>query len=118
FTLHGHKLRGRFALVRTGGRRAAGAKDWLLLKKADAFASGVAALSPQSVLSGLTIEERAAGLRRDDALTPQLAQRGAPRRRVQAAAVERMPAEAWPGPFAGGGWRAGVACDRWRGVPG
>src|SRR5690606_28882572 len=104
FALHGHKLRGRFALVRTGGRRAPGAKEWLLIKKADAFASRDAELSPCSVLSGLTIEERAAGVRRDDAIGRLLERHGAPRRRVRAADVRLMLAEPWPEPFAGEGW--------------
>ncbi|MBI3630115.1 MAG: DNA ligase D [Candidatus Rokubacteria bacterium] len=51
----GFKLRGRFALVRT----ARGEKDWLLIKKADAAVSDVELTEryPESVLSGLTIEE-------------------------------------------------------------
>ncbi len=51
----GFKLRGRFALVRT----ARGEKDWLLIKKAGAAVSDVELTEryPESVLSGLTIEE-------------------------------------------------------------
>jgi bifunctional non-homologous end joining protein LigD len=64
FELHGHKLRGRFALVRTSDRGGAQQdKDkpqWLLLKKTDAFSSNERDLvqqQPASVLSGLTVEE-------------------------------------------------------------
>ncbi len=65
FELSGFKLRGRFALVRTkprGGERPAdGEKNqWLLIKKADAFADttvDVVERFPRSVLSGLTVEE-------------------------------------------------------------
>lgn len=116
FVLHGHKLRGRFALVRPGGRRGAanGSKEWLLLKKRDAFAGGDAALSPRSVLSGLTVEERAAGVRRDPALGRRLARLGAPRRRVRAADVGLMLAQPWPEPFAGDGWRFEIKYDGWR----
>jgi len=51
----GYKLRGRFALVRT----ARGEKDWLLIKKADSAVSDVELTDryPESVLSGLTVEE-------------------------------------------------------------
>jgi bifunctional non-homologous end joining protein LigD len=65
FTLHGYKLRGRFALVKISGRKGEPEKaqpEWLLLKKGDAFArpgSDVAAEQPRSVLSGLTVEELA-----------------------------------------------------------
>ncbi|HEX6684086.1 MAG TPA: DNA polymerase ligase N-terminal domain-containing protein [Candidatus Limnocylindrales bacterium] len=63
--LHGEKLRGRFALIRTGkggrARRAGGREeqDWLLLKKKDKFA--VPGWDPDdhplSVLSGRTNEQ-------------------------------------------------------------
>lgn len=80
FELAGHKLRGRFKLVRTSGRgnrRAQGDKpQWLLLKRSDAHARpgfDVVAEMPRSVLSGLTVEELpraaeiAAALERDAA---------------------------------------------------
>lgn len=57
FVLHGYKLRGRFALVRT--RRGEG-KDWLLIKKQDAFARETGDIleeAPWSVFSGLTVEQ-------------------------------------------------------------
>jgi DNA ligase D-like protein (predicted 3'-phosphoesterase) len=57
FVLHGEKLRGGFALQRTG----AGAKaQWLLIKRRDEHArpgSDVIAEHPRSVLSGRTLEE-------------------------------------------------------------
>ena len=54
FVLFGTKLRGRFALVRTKSD-----KDWLLIKKADAYVSerDPVVEQPRSVLSGLLIEE-------------------------------------------------------------
>ncbi len=62
FTLHGYKLRGRFALVRTSDRRGVQAKQpqWLLIKKRDAFArdgSNIIDEAPESVLSGLVVSE-------------------------------------------------------------
>ena len=59
FVLHGEKLRGGFALQRTGAR--AGPKSqWLLLKRRDDDArpgSDVVAEQPTSVLSGQTLDE-------------------------------------------------------------
>ncbi len=62
FWLQGHKLRGRFALVHTGGRPGVDEKQWLLLKKRDEHSrddGDVLAEQPHSVLSGLTVEQRA-----------------------------------------------------------
>jgi bifunctional non-homologous end joining protein LigD len=63
FLLFGHKVRGRFALVETTARVKPKPKQrqWLLLKKADAFATpkgpDIVLSQPESVLSGLTVEE-------------------------------------------------------------
>src|SRR5213593_4526699 len=53
--LFGHKLGGRWTLVRMSKSE----KDWLLLKKADGAASDQDVLErlPRSVISGLTVEE-------------------------------------------------------------
>ena len=66
FVLAGFKLRGRFALVRTGDRAArkgeGDAKQWLLIKKEDAFSSltrDIVAEEPESVLSGLSVDRLA-----------------------------------------------------------
>ncbi len=56
--LHGHKLRGGFALTRTGPQR------WVLAKMRDDFAEAerdVVAEEPRSVLSGRTLAEVDAG---------------------------------------------------------
>src|SRR3954470_6620829 len=55
FVLEGSKLRGEWSL-----RRMDGDRGWLLVKRRDAFADAgrdVVSDSPESVLSGLTIEE-------------------------------------------------------------
>jgi DNA ligase D-like protein (predicted 3'-phosphoesterase) len=57
FVLHGEKLRGGFALQRTGGGPKA---QWLLIKRRDDHArpgSDVVAEQPRSVLSGRTLDE-------------------------------------------------------------
>ncbi|HXF59643.1 MAG TPA: DNA polymerase ligase N-terminal domain-containing protein, partial [Candidatus Saccharimonadales bacterium] len=53
--LFGFKLRGRWTLVRMGKKE----KEWLLLKKDDGAASEIEAIDryPESVITGLTVEE-------------------------------------------------------------
>ena len=53
--LFGFKLRGRWTLVRMGKKE----KEWLLLKKDDGLASEIEAIDryPESVITGLTVEE-------------------------------------------------------------
>ena len=63
FVLHGEKVRGRFTIIRTDGRRGArgddGREQWLLLHKRDAFAVAGwdAEDHPRSVRSGRTNDE-------------------------------------------------------------
>jgi DNA ligase D-like protein (predicted 3'-phosphoesterase) len=62
FVLHGEKLRGGFALQRTGrqGGRAAAKPQWLLIKRRDDEAqpgSDIVAEQPRSVLSNRTLDE-------------------------------------------------------------
>ena len=55
FELFGYKLKGRWTLARMSGKD----RDWLLLKKSDEYAGETEPTEryPESVLSGLTIEE-------------------------------------------------------------
>src|SRR2546427_3452483 len=83
FDLEGYKLRGRFTLVRTGGKKKPDSRDWLLIKKPDAFASGEAdPHADASVLSGLTVDERRDGWPRLAALARAIEQAGPPRREL------------------------------------
>lgn len=74
--LHGHKLRGSWALVRLKSstrNKSAAANEWLLFKKPDEHAARDRDLVlelPRSVLSGLTVEE----LRERDAIGRALAE--------------------------------------------
>ena len=54
FDLNGHKLRGRFTLIKLKGRENTG-KEWLLIKERDRWAR-TGTLSDDSVLSGLTVD--------------------------------------------------------------
>jgi bifunctional non-homologous end joining protein LigD len=77
FELFGFKLRGRWTLARMSGKD----KEWLLLKKADAY-SGEAEPTerfPASVLSGLTVEELRDGVQRIETLRRRLTELEAPR---------------------------------------
>src|SRR5258708_34182231 len=78
-------MRGRWTLARMSGKD----RDWLLLKKADGAAlppDGVELIEryPQSVLSGLTVEEMADRPARLAAVPARLDALGAPRPEVDA----------------------------------
>src|SRR5438105_1912447 len=59
FTLRGKKLRGSWTLVRMGGKRNVGGKDWLLSKHRDEYALDSRDIleEDRSVISGLTIKD-------------------------------------------------------------
>jgi bifunctional non-homologous end joining protein LigD len=101
--LDGHKLRGRFALVRT--RRGEG-RDWLFFAKGrgPAEASEVVERQPASVFSGLTVEELRTERRLDEALAAAAREAGAPRRTLDAAKLRPMLATPERQPFRRAGW--------------
>jgi bifunctional non-homologous end joining protein LigD len=107
--LFGHKLRGRWTLARMGGKD----KEWLLLKKADAFAGGEEPVErfPESVLSGLTVEEVREGSTRVAALRARLAQAGAPAGEVDAARQPVMLASTGERAFSDPGWLFEIKYD-------
>ena len=80
--LFGYKLRGRWTLARMSGSE----KDWLLLKKADGAAASDELVDryPQSILSGLTVEEMADVPSRLASIRQHLDTLDAPRREVPA----------------------------------
>jgi bifunctional non-homologous end joining protein LigD len=101
--LHGHKLHGRWALVRTKGE---GGKNWLLIRKGSGVPNGpeLVIAHPRSVLSGLTVEELGEGTRRTDELRARAQAAGAPRRALDPSTVAPMLAETAERPFSRPGW--------------
>ena len=123
FELYGYKLRGAFTLVHTGkGRRGQrsgrGSNDWLLIKKrdepAETFLAAARPLSTASVLSGLTIDELAAGAPRHRAVVAELAGLGAPRRLIAPGALELMLCHTADAPFSSNDWVFELKYDGFR----
>jgi bifunctional non-homologous end joining protein LigD len=102
--LEGHKLRGRFALVRTGGKAKPG-REWLLFTKERGFEPpDVAERAPESVFSGLSVRDLAAGLTRD-AEARRLAERGGAKpAALDAARLRPMLAATGERAFSREGW--------------
>ncbi|MEO0422271.1 MAG: DNA ligase D [Pseudomonadota bacterium] len=113
FNLHGAKLHGRWTLIKT----KRGEKDWLLIKERDRHVQDEdtdEAYPHDSVLSGLTVEQVAAGYDADAALGAQLAKAsGAERRRVELSAVKPMLAEPAK-PFSDPAWLFEPKLDGYR----
>ena len=95
FELSGYKLRGRFALVLTSGRKGDSPKQkqWLLLKKRDPHArpeSDVVHELPHSVLSGLLVTELELARERAQAIEDEVRERGAPERLLESQGLVPM----------------------------
>jgi bifunctional non-homologous end joining protein LigD len=107
--LFGYKLRGRWTLARMSGRD----KEWLLLKKADG-AAGSQELTdryPQSIVSGLTVEEIADVQGRLASIRQHVEALGAPRREVAARTQPFMLATLSDRPPADKGWLFEIKFD-------
>lgn len=80
FEMRGFKLRGRFTLVRTKRQGQKESKEWLLIKKPDAYAgdAGARYLTPESIYSGLTLEEIQEGTSKVARIREQLKGMGVP----------------------------------------
>lgn len=117
FELRGHKMRGVWTLVRIKSQGRDTARDWLLIKHAgDAWAGplGMRALTPESIYSGLTLEELRDGTKRAAEIRAELERVSAPRRRVDAAKVQLMLAETRDRPFSEPGWLFELKYDGYR----
>jgi bifunctional non-homologous end joining protein LigD len=112
FDLHGHKLKGRWTLVKIKKSE----RDWLLIKERDGWMTpGGRELPEASVLSGLTVEELKAG---KDPAAPireelrRLGLKGGARLTVEQ--VEPMLAETADAPFSGPDWIFELKLDGYR----
>jgi bifunctional non-homologous end joining protein LigD len=110
FELRGYKLRGKWTLVKL----KKGEKEWLLIKEKDGYVSADSDLPPESVLSGLTVEELKAGKDRAAPVLKGLARLKAPRRAVTVAEAEPMLAETREQPFSKPGWLFELKLDGYR----
>src|SRR5437867_2811837 len=110
FELQGYKLKGKWTLVKL----KKGEKEWLLIKEKDGYVSADSALPPESVLSGLTVEELKAGKDRAAPVLKELARRKAPRRALTVEAAEPMLAETREQPFSKPGWLFELKLDGYR----
>ena len=108
--LAGHKLRGRFTLVRMKGE---GGKSWLWLAKrrGEPPKGEVVENEPGSVLSGLTVAELGAGVSRSEEVESLARAAGAPLRALSDAALEPMLAESAEDAFTRDGWLFEVKYD-------
>ena len=110
FELHGYKLKGKWTLVKL----KKGDKEWLLIKEKDAYVSSDSDLPPESVLSGLTVEELKAGKDRAAPVVKDLQRLKAPRRVVNLEEAEPMLAETREQPFSKAGWLFELKLDGYR----
>lgn len=127
FDLHGHKLRGRWTLVRTKGSArdrdtgekpsgGAGAGEWLLIKKPDGFADPEGERTPPetSVLSGLDIEDVAGRTDRLDRIRELAASLGGVERRVKLGSLRPILCERREQPFDNDEWMFELKLDGFR----
>jgi bifunctional non-homologous end joining protein LigD len=113
FELRGYKLRGKWTLVKTK-------RDWLLIKERDAHVSDQSTDSypPDSVFSGLTVEELRDGANRGEHVVQRLAALDAPRSSVTPSRAKVMLAEASREPFSRPGWLFELKYDGYRLIAG
>ena len=111
FELKGHKLRGKWTLVKT----KRGKNEWLLIKERDAYATTKSTedYPHDSVLSGRTVEQVASGDPRGAEVAARLHELGAARRDVRARDLKPMLAT--PGkPFSNPKWVFELKYDGYR----
>lgn len=110
FDLRGFKMRGIWQLLRTKKG------EWLLIKKPDAFAAEDAKvdIGQESILSGLTVEELAAGKTKSGEIVADLEKIRAPKKKVRAIDQSPMLAETAEEPFSKKGWIFELKYDGYR----
>jgi bifunctional non-homologous end joining protein LigD len=110
--IFGHKMRGRWTLARMSGKE----REWLLLKKADGAAAAPGSPElieryPESVISGLTVEEMADPPARLAAVRARLDALRAPRGDVSARAQGFTLATLAEKPFSDPAWLFEIKYD-------
>ena len=111
FDLRGHKLKGRWTLVKI----KKGVKEWLLIKERDALVSlNGDDFPPGSVLSGLTVEDLKTRKDPSEPIRGELMRLKAPRHAVRAKDVSPMLAETRETPFTKEGWLFELKMDGYR----
>ena len=110
FELRGYRLRGKWTLVKL----KKGEKEWLFIKEKDGYVSTDGALPPESVLSGLSVEDLKEGKDRAAPITKELARLKATRRVVSLYEAEPMLAETRERPFTKPGWVFELKLDGYR----
>jgi bifunctional non-homologous end joining protein LigD len=112
FELKGYKLNGVWTLFQT----KKDPKQWLLMKKPDAWADPHPdpGFDESSVLSGLTVEELEEAPARDRAMLDELAQSGVPVLRIPPEKIDVMLAETVRRPFSRPGWLFELKYDGYR----
>ena len=111
FELRGYKLHGMWTLVKIKKSE----KDWLFIKERDGWATkDPDELPPQSVLSGLTVEELGEGGDRGEVIRRELVRLGAPKRPVDVKTVKLMLAETADDPFTRKDWLFEPKLDGYR----
>lgn len=110
FELRGYKLRGMWTLVKMKKTE----KEWLLIKERDQYVVPAGTYPPESVLSGLTVEQLSQASQLVAPLREELARRKVPQRDLHAADVELMLAETRDEPFSDPNWIYELKLDGWR----
>jgi bifunctional non-homologous end joining protein LigD len=111
FELRGYKLHGKWTLVKIKKSE----KEWLLIKERDGYVKSPGDQFPEeSVLSGLTVEEVAAGETPASKIRKALVAEGIPRKPVDPSTVELTHAESREHAFTKDDWIFELKLDGYR----
>ncbi|HEX6307182.1 MAG TPA: DNA ligase D [Longimicrobiales bacterium] len=111
FELRGHRLRGRWTLVKV----KRGENEWLLIKERDALeGKDRDTYQHDSILTGRTLEDLRSGRNRETELLARIDALGAPSRALDVAGLGIMLAETRREPFDDDGWIFELKYDGYR----
>jgi bifunctional non-homologous end joining protein LigD len=110
FELHGHKLRGKWTLVKIKKAET----EWLLIKERDSLEGKGRELPEESVLSGLTIEDLREGRDLSAPIIAALKELRVPAKELRASDVTLMLATSEAKPFSRAGWLYELKYDGYR----